>query len=584
MRDDSVRTSVSCGSRARRAIIGAMMTWLLGAATSAEAATVTLYANDMGWYDAGGTHTASNTNYLAGEGGFPGLTVFRNFFVFYSFEISGTVNSATLRVFNPTNGVLTPDPFETYTLYDVTTSEFTLRGGGSGLTAVYDDLGSGVEYGSVNISEADENSVISIPLNAAAVARIQQGLGWIFMVGGAVTTLGSAGGESVFAFTTDVMPLPQLVLELSNVCGDGIREGSEECDDGNFVNDDCCAFCHVTPDGSPCRSDGLVCTRDVCAAAVCTHPPTPAGTECRGAAGVCDLAETCDGVATVCPADAKRTDECRGAAGACDVSEVCDGAGDDCPADALAPSTTVCRAAAGDCDVVETCGGGVDCPADLRQADGTTCDDGDACTQSDACNAGACLGGDPLDCDDGNACTRDSCTPAAGCLHDAAPRNGCRSAQRSLLQLKRRFGATDALVWKWSRGDELSRGELADPTASSDYALCLYGGAADTLLLDAGLDAGGKWSALGSAGFRYSDANGAPDGIRSVQAKAGLAGKSKLLVKGRGGNLPDVPSAALVPPVRAQLVNLEGGLCLESVYDAGDVVKSTDAQFKARTR
>lgn len=139
------------------------------------------------------------------------------------------------------------------------------------------------------------------------------------------------------------------------------------------------------------------------------------------------------------------------------------------------------------------------------------------------------------------------------------------------------------LVWKWSRGEALTRSELADPTVSADYALCLYGGG-DTLLLDAGLDAGGKWSALGSIGFRYSDANGAADGIQSVQAKAGLAGKSKLLVKGRGGNLPDVPSAALVPPVRAQLINLEGGLCLESVYDGVDVVKSTDSQFKARTR
>jgi hypothetical protein len=65
-----------------------------------------------------------------------------------------------------------------------------------------------------------------------------------------------------------------------------------------------------------------------------------AGTECRGAAGVCDLAEACTGSDAACPADAKSTTECRGAAGICDLAETCDGAGNDCPADAFVVAGT----------------------------------------------------------------------------------------------------------------------------------------------------------------------------------------------------------------------------------------------------
>src|SRR6266849_2253031 len=150
------------------------------------------------------------------------------------------------------------------------------------------------------------------------------------------------------------------IVTYRSQCGDGVVESGEQCDDGNTQNGDCCS--------SSCQFEA-------------------AGTVCRAAAGVCDVAETCTGTSATCPADAKSTGVCRPAAGPCDVAESCDGVSDGCPADGFASAATVCRAAAGECDVAEFCpGDGPSCPADAKQPNGTACtDDGNPCT-SDTCN------------------------------------------------------------------------------------------------------------------------------------------------------------------------------------------------------
>src|SRR5262249_9125656 len=61
----------------------------------------------------------------------------------------------------------------------------------------------------------------------------------------------------------------------------------------------------AAPDGTTCLDDGNPCTTDTCTAGVCVHSAGNAGVLCRPAAGVCDLPETCDGVNSDCPPDAK---------------------------------------------------------------------------------------------------------------------------------------------------------------------------------------------------------------------------------------------------------------------------------------
>src|SRR5436309_6076920 len=143
--------------------------------------------------------------------------------------------------------------------------------------------------------------------------------------------------------------------------------------------------------GTACTDDGNPCSRDECDGRGddCQHPAGNGGAVCRAAAGDCDVAETCTGTSTACPADAKSPagTVCRASAGACDAVETCDGAGNSCPADDFQPSSVVCRAANGGCDLAESCpGNGPDCPADAKKASGTACtDDGNPCSR-DTCD------------------------------------------------------------------------------------------------------------------------------------------------------------------------------------------------------
>ena len=65
------------------------------------------------------------------------------------------------------------------------------------------------------------------------------------------------------------------------------------------------------------------------------------------------------GTGLVCPADSfvAAGSVCRGAAGVCDVAENCTGSGAACPADGFVDSSVICRPAAGACDVDERCTG-----------------------------------------------------------------------------------------------------------------------------------------------------------------------------------------------------------------------------------
>ena len=120
----------------------------------------------------------------------------------------------------------------------------------------------------------------------------------------------------------------------------------------------------------------------------------PAGTVCRQAAGLCDVAESCDGLGPDCPPDklAAAGKECRPAAGDCDIAETCSGTSVDCPVDGFKQAGTVCRAAVGLCDVAESCTGSTAaCPVDTlapaitvcrASTDGSKCDPAEACTGS----------------------------------------------------------------------------------------------------------------------------------------------------------------------------------------------------------
>lgn len=149
----------------------------------------TIQAIDTGWYDSFGFHGPTNTNYFVGQ--LDATRQLRDFFAFNTSSLQGTILSAQLQAFNPGGvnaGYLSPDPTETLELFDVSTPISNLVAGGSGLTAIYDDLGTGTSFGTRVVSAADNGTLISMNLNAAGLAALGAA-GGQFAIGGTLTTI-----------------------------------------------------------------------------------------------------------------------------------------------------------------------------------------------------------------------------------------------------------------------------------------------------------------------------------------------------------------------------------------------------------
>ncbi|MFM6550430.1 MAG: beta strand repeat-containing protein, partial [Microcystis panniformis] len=170
--------------------------------------TITLDAADTGWYDVTGYHDPGNTNYVVGD--YYGSS-WRNWFTFNLPTLTAPIISAQLKV--NTYEFSSEDAIETYELRDVTTAVPTLTAGGSGLTAIYTDLGDGAIYGSRNYENGDDYQFRTIDLNAAAISALTAKSGQAFALGGLLTTLDTLSNEEyVFGFSNGNVGDVQLIL------------------------------------------------------------------------------------------------------------------------------------------------------------------------------------------------------------------------------------------------------------------------------------------------------------------------------------------------------------------------------------
>ncbi len=180
-------------------------------------------------------------------------------------------------------------------------------------------------------------------------------------------------------------------------------------------------------------------------------------------------------------------------------------------------------------------------------------------------------------------------TPASALTCGSTPLSGCRlptQSDKALLLLKEGSDdSKDKLIWKWLKGADTTLGQLGDPTTTTDYALCVYSGTGETLIMEAKVPAAGTcgggpcWSTAGSTGFKYKSKPAVSDGIEKVLVKSGAAGKAKALVKGKGPGL-NMPALPLLQPVRVQLIN-ELNECAEAVYSGTPIHNDTN-QFKGK--
>jgi hypothetical protein len=317
-------------------------------------------------------------------------------------------------------------------------------------------------------------------------------------------------------------------------------------------------------------NDTNPCTVDTCTAGTCAHAAGNAGTECRPAAEVCDVAESCDGVASACPADAFAE------AGTACAGGTCDGAGS-CTAPTTTTTTTTTTSTVG-----AVCGNGT-------VEAGEQCDDGPTNGQIESCCSGTCQPkpAGTACADDGDLCTTDICNATTTCVHTLEPAPVCATptVAKAASLLLQSIPGNNRAQFKWGKGpmvplidfgtpgSELTRLCVYDQTGPDSYALVLRASPS--------VSGGGVWTGS-PTGWKFKSLMGAPDGITGVVLKAGTVPlKAKVQVKAKKGN-PSLSALPLQsnPHVVAQFKTSQGK-CWGAIFSTPTVNMPTG--FKAKS-
>lgn len=176
--------------------------------------------------------------------------------------------------------------------------------------------------------------------------------------------------------------------------------------------------------------------------------------------------------------------------------------------------------------------------------------------------------------------TPDVVPPCLTC--PATPLSSCRQPAPTKAKLLIKNDPSDddkdKIIWKWLKGDETLKTAFGNPDAF-DSILCVYTGTAEDLIVETSIPGEGAcpscWTE-NTPGFKYKVPGG---GIEKVLLKSGDAGKAKIVLKGKGGALPDLPAVPITVPVRVQLSNSEGE-CWDATYSTA--TKNENNLFKAK--
>jgi len=167
--------------------------------------------------------------------------------------------------------------------------------------------------------------------------------------------------------------------------------------------------------------------------------------------------------------------------------------------------------------------------------------------------------------------------PPATC--GPTPIGGCTGSGKSALLVRNDSdNRKDRLLWKWIKGPPMSQADFGNPTTGeTTYTLCVYDdGSLETSVVVPPIS---HWKAISTKGYKYFDNTAGASGISKILLKGGAA-QSKILIKGKEGNLPQfaLPFTQSAN-VTMQMLRNDDAQCWEAVF-ASPAVKSTDTQFK----
>jgi hypothetical protein len=194
-------------------------------------------------------------------------------------------------------------------------------------------------------------------------------------------------------------------------------------------------------------------------------------------------------------------------------------------------------------------------------------------------------------------------TPTPNITCPAAVDDNCTGGfGKGMLSVKASVPGKEKLIAKFLKGPALTQTDLGNPLDAGQggtgtaYALCIYtgGGAlAGSVIVDradASCDGDACWSPIGHApndpagpgsGYKYKDGALSADGVLKLLYKGGDAGKSKLIMVGRGSGLPDGIPAALQSATQVTVqFRSSDAECLS--VDLLDIVTQDASSFKAK--
>ncbi len=150
----------------------------------------------------------------------------------------------------------------------------------------------------------------------------------------------------------------------------------------------------------------------------------------------------------------------------------------------------------------------------------------------------------------------------------------------------------DKMTFSWTFGDATTGAEFGDPTDDTQYMVCVWDYVAGvpqlvmTMVAPPAGNCAGRpcWRSSGNdEGFTYRDLGLIPDGLKQVTLRSGPLGESRVVIKGRGLELPDpVMPFAQDPQITVQLVNSLGN-CWGADYVSPAQV-NTGTRLKAKEK